>query len=154
MKRPAGLLSATLIVLSLAACSSGDPLGVYISDVAAVTEQMTRDSFAALPPGAAPTRDQVAAVVAARRTAFDAISSLAPPEEMAPEHLALTTAIQRFVIASETFVIETAELDAIAFSAALEASTDIDVLADVVGAACTAWERRAGELDHATELGC
>ena len=42
VKRPAGLLSATLIVLSLAACSSGDPLGVYISDVAAVTEQMTR----------------------------------------------------------------------------------------------------------------
>ena len=37
---------------------------------------------------------------------------------MAPEHLALTTAIQRFVIASETFVIETAGFDAIAFSAA------------------------------------
>lgn len=150
----ARLLSAALIMVSLAACSSSDPLGAYTSDVAEITEQMLRDTFGSLPPGAAPTYEQIVGVVAARRTAFDAISALTPPEEMAPEHLALTTAMEGFVTASEAFVGETANLNAVEFDAVLEASTDIDALADVVGAACTAWERRAGELEHAVELGC
>ena len=147
-------LAGALLAATLAACSGDDAVGGYVTDVAAATTQMTRDSFAALPPGAAPTREQIAGVVAARRTALDAISRLSPPDEMQPEHLALTTAMGGFVTAGEGFLVETAGLDPAAFLSALEASTDLDSLAATVSAACTAWERRAGELGHPIELGC
>lgn len=147
-------MAGALLALIVGACAGDDTLGGYVSDVAAVTEQMTRDSFAALPPGAAPTREQIAGVVLARRTALDAISELTPPDEIELEHLALTTAMRGFVTAGEGFVADTAGLDAAAFRTVLEASIAIDVLADTVSAACTAWERRAGGLGHPIELGC
>lgn len=145
--------AAVALALTVSACGN-DAVGGYIEAVAATTEQMTRDAFAALPPGAAPTRSQIELVVAARRTALDAISALDPPDEMRPEHLALTAAMDGFVAAGEGFLVETADLDPDAFLTALEASTDIDALADTVSVACTAWERRAADLGHAVELGC
>ncbi len=150
--RPA-IAVATLIVVVAGGCGSS-AVGDYVDAVAATTEQMTRDAFAALPPGAAPTRSQIEVVVGVRRTALDAISDLTPPAAMEPEHLALTIAMNSFVVASEGFVATSAGLDPDAFLAALEASTDIDALADAVSVACTAWERRAADLDHAVELGC
>ncbi|HLE39814.1 MAG TPA: hypothetical protein VJA44_09230 [Acidimicrobiia bacterium] len=146
--------AGALLAVTLAACSGDDAVGRYVTEIAAATAQMTRDSFAALPPGAAPTREQIEGVVAARQTALDAIARLSAPDEMRPEHLALTTTMAGFVAATEGFLAETAGLDPGEFLAALEASSELDALADTVSAACTAWERRAGELGHATELGC
>jgi hypothetical protein len=144
-----------LLAVVLAGCGGGDdPVADYVAATAAITEQMTRDAFAALPPGAAPTRDQVSMVVTVRRNALDAIAALTPPAEMAPEHLALVTAMQGFVTATETFMAGVAGLDADGFLAALESSTDLDALADQVSSACTAWEGRAADLGEAVELGC
>ena len=152
---PTRIATVGLLATVLAACGgSGDPVAEYVTATSAITEQMTRDAFAALPPGAAPTHDQITAVVTVRRRALDAISDLTPPADMAPEHLALITAMEEFVTASESFVAAVADLDAAAFLAALEASTDIDVLADVVSNACTAWESRAADLGQPVELGC
>ncbi len=153
------LSRALLAVVTEAAFGAGcgDAAGSvagYVADTAAITEQMTRDAFAALPPGAAPTRDQVESVVAVRRSALEAIAELNPPGEMAPEHQALVTALERFVTAAEAFLDDTTGLDAAGFLAALEASTQIDAIADDVSAACTAWETRAGDLGSPVELGC
>ncbi|HAX81974.1 MAG TPA: hypothetical protein DCY40_05365 [Actinobacteria bacterium] len=154
-QRAVRLAAAGLLAAVVAACGgTGEPVADYVTATAAITEQMTRDAFAALPPGAAPTYDQISAVVAARREALDAIGALAPPEEMAPEHLALVTAMGEFVTATETFVASAADLDTAAFLTALEASTDLDVLADVVSGACTTWESRAADLGQPVELGC
>lgn len=149
----------TAIAVLLAACGgvdTGDAVDVagYVDTVAATTEQMTRAAFAALPPGAAPTRSQVAEVVAARRTALDAIAALTPPPEMLPEHQALVSAMESFVVAGESFVDSSAALDPDAFREALDASTDIDGLARVVSLSCSTWETRAADLGHAVELGC
>jgi hypothetical protein len=140
----------------LAACGGTDTAGVggYVDTVATTTEQMTRAAFDALPPGAAPTRSQIAEVVAARRTALDTISVLTPPAEMRPEHQSLVRALRSLVIASEDFIEANAALDPDAFLEALEASTNIDALADTVSLACAAWEIRAADLGHAVELGC
>ena len=147
--------AALMVAILLAACGGGsDPIADYISSTAAITEQMTRDAFNALPPGAAPTREQVTAVVAVRRSALTAISALEAPGEMAPEHQALTSAMGRFVSAGEDFLADTATLDPEGFLAALEASTHIDAIANDVGVACTAWEQRAADLGSAVELGC
>ena len=146
---------ALTVALALAACGGGsDPIAEYISSTAAITEQMTRDAFDALPPGAAPTREQVTEVVAVRRAALVAISELEAPGEMAPEHQALTLAMGRFVQAGEEFLAEAATLDPEGFLAALEASTHIDAIANEVGVACAAWEQRAADLGSAVELGC
>ena len=142
------------MTLLAAACSGGDSLADYVSATAAITEQMTRDAFAALPPGAAPTHQQVTAVVAVRRHALEEITALTAPDEMEPEHLALIHTMGEFVAAGEAFVAETADLDANAFVTALEESTAIDALADLVNAACAAWESRAADLGQAVELGC
>lgn len=147
--------ASLIAVVVLAACGGGsDPIADYIASTALITEQMTRDAFAALPPGAAPTRQQVTDVVEVRRTALAAISALQAPTEMTPEHQALTLAMGRFVEAGEEFLAETATLDPPGFLAALEASTDIDAIADEVGVACAAWERRAADLGTPVELGC
>jgi len=140
----------------LAACGGNDAVGVggYVDTVATTTEQMTRAAFDALPPGAAPTHSQIAEVVATRRIALDTISALTPPPEMRPEHQSLVGAMQSFVVAGEAFIEANASLDPDAFLEALEASTDLDALADVVSLACTAWETRATDLGHAVELGC
>lgn len=148
---------AALAVLLAACGGSGagdDGVAGYIDTVAATTEHMTRAAFAALPPGAAPTQSQVAAVMTARRTALDTISALTPPSEMRPEHQALVGAMESFVVAGEAFIEANGSLDPDAFLEALEASTDIDALADVVSLSCTAWETRAADLGHTVELGC
>lgn len=148
-----------VVAVLLAACGgdataeAGEVAG-YVDTVAATTEEMTRAAFAALPPGAAPTHPQVAEVVAARRTALDAIAALTPPAEMLPEHQALVSAMESFVIAGESFIDSSAALDPDAFRVALEASTDIDALARVVSRSCSTWETRAADLGHAAELGC
>ncbi len=143
-----------MLVTATACGDDADGVARYVAATAAITEQMTRDVFATLPPGAAPTRDQVAAVVAVRRAAFESVGALDPPEEMAPEHQALLTAMGRFVTAGEEFLAGSAGLDAAGFLAALEATTHIDAIADDVSAACTAWETRAANLGNPVELGC
>lgn len=115
---------------------------------------MTGQVFAAAPPGADPSRGAVAAVVAARRTAADAVAALDPDPGMAPEHLALTGALDRLAAAGEVFLDDTATLDEAAFLAALEASTGIDTLVTALEAACAAWERRTEDLGHPTVLSC
>lgn len=147
------LVAAVALVVAVSACGE-DGLGGYIDDVAATTEQMTREAFAALPPGAAPTREQIERVVAARRDALESIAALTPPEQLLPEHLALTTAMEEFVTASEAFLTSTIGLSPDAFLDALDASTGIDTLAAVVSDACGAWERQAKDLGHPIELGC
>lgn len=141
------------MIVAIGACS---PPGVegYVDDVATITEQMTRDAFAALPPGAAPTRPQIEAVTAARRRAVERIAALRVPSEMAAEHTVLVGALDQFVSAAEEFLDSTADLDPEAFLEAVREATDIDALADRVGAACSAWERRAEELVRPVELGC
>lgn len=158
--RSTAALAAVAIVLGACGGSAGADGAVeesvrdYIDTVAATTEQMTRDAFAALPPGAAPTHVQIAEVVAARRTALDTIAALTPPLAMRPEHQSLVNAMESFVLAGEAFIATSAALDADAFLEALEASTDIDALADVVSLSCSAWEARAADLGHPVELGC
>lgn len=137
----------------VAACGSAATAD-YVDAVAATTEQMTRDTFAALPPGAAPTRDAVTGVVAARRTALTVITALEPPDDITPEHLALVTTFAAFVERSEAFLAATADLDATAFDTAVRSAGTLDDLAAAMGAACTAWERRAAEVAHPVELGC
>ena len=153
MRLTRSIAAAALLTITMSACG-GDAVAGYVDRVAATTEQMTRDAFVALPPGAAPTRPQVQLVVAARRTALDTISGLTPPAEMEPEHRVLTGAMEAFVTSSEAFIETSAELDPDAFLSALEASTALDALADRVSVACTTWEHRAADLGHPVELGC
>lgn len=149
------LAAAITLSITVTACGDAtDAVATYVAATATITEQMTRDAFAALPPGAAPTRDQVAAVVAVRRTAYEAVGALTPPGEIAPEHQALLGAMGRFVTAGEEFLAASAGLDAAGFLEALEATTHIDAIADDVSAACTSWETRAADLGTPVELGC
>jgi hypothetical protein len=136
------------------ACTSPSSSEQYLDDVARITEQMTNDSFAALPPGAAPTHQQVAEIVEARRAALVAIEGLEPPEELEPEHRVLIAALRAFVDAGTSFVEETAALGPDAFLDALEASTQIDRLADRVSASCDAIRLRAADLGHPVGLAC
>lgn len=141
-------------MLALVAGCSGSPATAYVDAVAGTTEQMTRDTFTALPPGAAPTREAVTGVVAARRRALETIAALDAPDDLLPEHLALVQTLTGFVEGSEAFLQATGDLDAAAFAAALRSSTALDDLAAAMGSACTAWERRAAEVSHTVELGC
>jgi hypothetical protein len=126
----------------------------YLDDLAGITVQMTEDAFGALPPGAAPTHEQVAEVVEARRTALAAIEALAPPDELEPEHRVLVLAFASFVDAGAAFLEDTAGLDPQSFTERLEASIEIDALADRVSDACDAMRRRAQELEHPVSLAC
>ncbi|MEX0826952.1 MAG: hypothetical protein WD184_09420 [Acidimicrobiia bacterium] len=125
-----------------------------MNDLSGITVQMTRASFEALPPGAAPTHEQVVEVVDARRTALAAIAALAPPDELEPEHLVLIAALKELVAAGEAFLAETAGLTPESFSEALLASNGIDALAERVTSACDAVRRQAEGLGYIVSLAC
>lgn len=153
-RRVAGLIATVAVATIWAACASPSSSEQYLDDVARITVQMTDEAFAALPPGAAPTHQQVAEIVEARRTALVAIERLEPPDELEPEHRVLIAALRAFVDAGTSFVEETAALDSDAFLDALEASTEIDLLADRVSASCDAIRLRAEDLGHPVGLAC
>ena len=142
------------LTMVLFACGGADPLAAYVDEVVAITRQMTQETLTALPPGAAPTRPQVEAVTAARRRAAEAISALAVPQEMSPEHIILERRLIEFVDASESFLAATADLDANGFLEALLGSTGLDTVAGAAAAACAVWERRAADLGTAVMLTC
>ena len=145
-------LGLTLFVLN--ACGSATSVERYLDDLAGITEQMTRDAFAVLPPGASPTHEQVAEIVDARRRALVSIERLAPPDALEPEHRVLVLAFARFIDAGAAFLEDTAGLDPQSFAERLEASIEIDALADRVSDACDAMRRRAQELEHPVGLAC
>lgn len=126
----------------------------YLEDLSAITVEMTRDAFEALPPGAAPTHEQVTEVIAARSNALDEIKSLAPPSDLEAEHLVLVAVFEDFVAAGESFLDETSALPPDAFRAALDSSSEIDVLADRVTSACDAMRLRAEVLGLIVSLAC
>ena len=115
---------------------------------------MVEDTFAALPPGAEPTRTQIQQVIAIRRTATDSLAGIEPPETFIVEHAALVAALENLTTSGEQFLESTAELGPDEFLGALLASTDIDVLADTVAAVCRIWEARAADSGSPTDLGC
>lgn len=143
-----------LALLVLSACGSPASVEDYLNDLSAITVQMTQDSFEALPPGAAPTHEQVVEVIDARRTALAAIEALSPPDELEPEHLALSAAFEDLVTAGDAFLAETAGLDPESFGEALLASSDIDALAQRVTSACDAVRRQAEGLGYVVSLAC
>jgi hypothetical protein len=126
----------------------------YVADASATTIRMVRDEAAVLTPGMIPSRTEVDALVAIRDRAANALSALQPPDEMAPEHRLLAGELARFVEAARGFLADTEGLDPEGFEEALLASTELDLVADSVSAACTAWEARARQLGHPADLGC
>lgn len=148
------LIALGLTVAILSACGSPATVEDYLDDLSGITEQMTREAFAALPPGASPTHEQVAEVVDARRRALASIERLSPPSALEPEHRVLIVAFGRFVDAGAAFLEDTAGLDPQAFAERLQASIEIDALADRVSDACDAVRRRAQELEHQVGLAC
>lgn len=152
--RCASRIALGLTVFILSACGSPASVEDYLNDLSAITVQMTRDSFEALPPGAAPTHEQVAEVVDARRTALAAIEALAPPDELEPEHLVLIVAFEELVAAGDAFLADTAGLAPVSFGEALLASNDIDTLAERVTSACDAVRRQAAGLGYVVSLAC
>lgn len=141
-------------LLMIGSCGATVSVEDYLNDLSAVTVQMTRDAFEALPPGAAPTHEQVTAVIAARRKALDAIKSLAPPSDLEAEHLVLIAVFEDFVAAGESFLDETSTLPPDAFREALDSSSEIDLLADRVTSACDAVRLRAEVLGLIVSLAC
>jgi hypothetical protein len=138
----------------LSACGSPASVEDYLDDLSATTVQMTRDTFEALPPGAAPTHEQVVEVVDARRRALAAIRDLAPPGDIEPEHLVVISALEDLVAAGDAFLAETATMTPDGFLEALNASVEIDVLADRVTSACDAVRVRAESLGYIVSLAC
>lgn len=144
-----GVLSA----LALTACSP-DPLGEYIESINEITVKMRRDSVTALPDPSDPTRERVAGVVSARRSAVDALEGIVAPSEFRPEHAALRLALSELTAAGEAILSETAVLDSEAFTAAISSATTLDALAQRVAAACDALEARAVQLGYSSDLVC
>ncbi|MEX1207915.1 MAG: hypothetical protein WEE36_04800 [Acidimicrobiia bacterium] len=142
------------MLLVLSACGSPPSVEGYLNDLSGITVQMTRDSFEALPPGAAPTHEQVAEVVDARRTALAAIEALAPPDQLEPEHLVLIAAFEDLIAAGQSFLADTAGLGSESFGEALLASSEIDALANRVTSACDAVRRQAEGLGYVVSLAC
>lgn len=147
-------IAGVAIAFALVASACATPQAGYVDDVAGIVDRMSQDVFAALPRGVVPTRAGVTGVVAARRTAAEALAAIVPPAEFRAEHLVLVIALETFVTSSERFLESTEGLDHDAFTAALSASTDLDPLAATLGAACTAWERRAADLGTPARLAC
>jgi hypothetical protein len=148
-------VAALLSVVALGAgCAPSDRTAEYLDDLAGITEQMTNDTFTALPPGAAPTHEQVAEVVDARRRALSAIERLDPPDALDPEHRVLVLALAGLVDAGTAFLEETAALDPQTFLERLNASIEIDALAKRVASACDAMRLRAQDLQHPVGLAC
>jgi hypothetical protein len=141
-------------LVGLSACGSPVSVEDYLNDLSAITVQMTRDTFEALPPGAAPTHEQVVEVIDARRRALAALDDLDPPGELEPEHLVLIAAFEALVDAGDTFLAETASHSPEEFREALNASTGIDLLADRVTSACDAVRQRAETLGFIVSLAC
>ena len=115
---------------------------------------MRSDSIGAAPRGAAPTASAVAEVNRVRRSALDALTSLAPPREVEPEHRLLTAALDGLVTAVDVFLTEHGDADPEAFAAATAAATDLSALAAGVGAACDALGARAAALGVAVDVRC
>jgi len=140
----------------LAACGSTPPptTADYLDEVAGITAALTRNSVAALPQGATPTRLQVDTIQGLRGAALADISALVPTDEIRPEHLALIGALEDLVMAGRAFLDGTAGLDQTEFVTALDVSTEIDALAADVHAACFALEKRSIELGHPVDLAC
>jgi hypothetical protein len=151
----AALCVGTLLSVVLGTgCAPPDRTAEYLDDLAEVTEQMTNDTFTALPPGAAPTHEQVAEVVDARRRALNAIERLEPPGVLKPEHQVLLLALAGLVDAGTAFLEETAALEPQTFLERLNASIEIDALADRVARACDAMRLRAQDLQYPVGLAC
>jgi hypothetical protein len=150
----ASRIALGLTVFIVSACGSPGSVEDYLNDLSGITVQMTSDSFEALPPGAAPTHEQVAEVVDARRAALAAIEALAPPDELEPEHLVLIAAFEELVTAGDAFLAETAGLAPESFGEALLASSEIDALAERVTNACDAVRRQAEGLGYIVSLAC
>lgn len=148
------IVAVAVLAAGLASCSSTDPVTGYLNDVAEITRRLTDESATAIPPGSPPTREGVAGVVVARRNALTSLEALDPPDELYPEHQALITVMGDLVTAAEAFVDQTASLGPEEFLQALDASTDIDILAGRVADACDAVRGRARVLGHVVTLEC
>jgi phosphate uptake regulator len=145
---------AAALLLLVGACASPLSIEGYLNDLSAITVQMTRDAFDALPPGAAPTHEQVGEVVEARRRALAAIEDLSPPEELELEHQVLLLTFADFIEAGSVFLDETSQMSPEDFREALSASTQVDLLADRVTNACDAMRLRAEGLGFVVSLAC
>lgn len=148
------IAAVVVVTAGLAGCTSTDPVASYLDDVEEVTRRLTDESAIAIPPGSPPTYEGVAGVVAARRRALTSLEALDPPDELDAEHRALVTVLGDHVTAAEGFIDQTASLGPEAFRQALDASTDLDILAGRVADACDAMRRRARTLGHAVTLEC
>ncbi len=140
----------------LVACSSAATPTTegYLDAAAAITTRMTSDSVATVHSDVRPTRLQVTAIVGLRADALAGLQALEPTDDVRPEHLALVQALSRLVDAGRSFLAGTEGLSAEAFSAALDASSDIDAQAAEVHTACVVMEQRATALGHPVSMGC
>ena len=148
------LLSANLVaVLAFSACSP-DPVEQYLNHVGEITQTMRRDSIVALPDPSQPTPESVSDVIDARRSATNALESMAPPIEIRPEHAALVLALSELTDAGDRILAETTRLDLSAFTTAIESATALQEMARRVTIACVALETRAEQLGYDFDLRC
>lgn len=141
------------VVMVSAGCSTEDPLAEYTRTVGDITSEMRRASVAALPSNEI-TREGITGVNDARAAAVQALEDTDVPHELAPEHTALLVTLSDLATAGLELVESTADLDRRDFEAAVLAATDLDELVRRVAAACGAFEQRAAELGHTTDLAC
>jgi len=142
------------ITLTLAACSAGDPIESYFTNAAEIAAAMRADSIDATPRGAIIIEDGVTGVNEARRTALIALGALDPPAEVAPEHTALTTALNDLVAATDTFLDVFSGANAADFEQSVRDASDLEALADRVALACDILGERATALGHEVDLRC
>jgi len=148
-----GLAAAVLVgVATLTSCSN--PIDHYLDQVGDITSQMRRESIVAMPEPGNPTPDGVAGVIAARRSAVDALQNIVPPPDMLLEHTALAFSLSELVSASEAVLDANSGSNTGEFAAAMQAATELDLLAERVTAACNALAARATELGHTGDVRC
>ena len=120
---------AVVIALMLIHSACGDsrsPEQAYFDKLGEIGLAQQAGTLEILPPGVAPTRTQIVAVVALREAG---LVDLEAPDGLTADHVAFVESLRAFVAAANDFVARADGLNPGEFRTALDASADLDSLA-------------------------
>ena len=142
MRRTHAVAIALMLILS--ACGdSRSPEQAYFDRLGEIGLAQQAGTLEILPPGVAPTRTQIAAVVALREAGLAELFDLEAPVELTVGHVAFVESLRAFVAAANDFVTRTDGLTPGEFRTALHGSTDLDSLAATYTTFCVRLEGAA-----------
>ena len=123
---------AVVIALMLINSACGDsrsPEQAYFDKLGEIGLAQQAGTLEILPPGVAPTRTQIVAVVALREAGLAELVDLEAPDGLTADHVAFVESLRAFVAAANDFVARADGLNPGEFRTALDASADLDSLA-------------------------